>query len=133
MRRYQELHGAVSLALLTLGRTDLVMSDTSLDDIRKEAECPQPFEEATVMMSTEKNTSMSQILVVVRQLQHSLKTETSQCELRDHLLCYVSQRFPNPESTSLVRQLHYWNRDSSGSPFPMTVLDGATRTGYSLY
>ncbi|GFR79591.1 zinc finger BED domain-containing protein 1 [Elysia marginata] len=67
LRRYCQLHRPVSGALMALGKSELIISDNQVEGMMKACECLEPFEEATEMMSTEKTTSLSKILVVVRQ------------------------------------------------------------------
>ncbi|GFO16454.1 Zinc finger bed domain-containing protein 4 [Plakobranchus ocellatus] len=97
LRRYCELHRPVTGALMALGKSELIISDQKVEEMRHACECLEPFEEATEMMSTEKSTSLSKILVVVRQLQLYLTTEARKCQLTSILIKSLSERFPSPE------------------------------------
>ena len=97
LRRYRELHRAVSGALVALGKTELIISDQNVEKMDTFCECLEPFEEATEMMSTERTTSLSKIIVVVKQLQLYLGSEATKCQLTEELVKRISNRFPDVE------------------------------------
>ncbi|XP_005098381.1 zinc finger BED domain-containing protein 4 [Aplysia californica] len=96
LRRYEEEHTAVTGALRALSKTIKSLTDEEVERIRAAIEVLTPFELATKEASTEKHTSVSKLLPIVRQIQEKLSGE-SPSALRDQLQAELRRRFGSLE------------------------------------
>ena len=66
IHRYIQVHDAVTAALMTLARPDLIVSNEKKKLLEEYAQALEPFDQATVDMSAEKMSTLSRIIVTTQ-------------------------------------------------------------------
>lgn len=109
LERFAEQSELVTTTLCLLGKKDMCISDGELELIHKTVKTLEPFEELTREMSTEKLTSVSKVIPIVRGMQEFMNSgngSNSQQRfmsfpLMRELRTQMSERFPTMESGPL--------------------------------
>ncbi|XP_005110616.1 zinc finger BED domain-containing protein 4-like [Aplysia californica] len=105
LKRYNDLHPQVTTALCLVGRETMLITQSEVEVIQAVIAALGPFEEVTREMSSEKMTTVSKVIPLIRVLQDILKDLTNRpCiggSVAKELLQQLNRRFASPETKYL--------------------------------
>lgn len=104
MERYLQQHELVTTTLCLLGRSDMCLNSDECKLLQSIVDVLEPFEEATKEMSTEKVTSLSKLIPMVRGIQDCINSSnvSDDHSLVQELKKQMEKRFPVLEGNSCL-------------------------------